>query len=703
MSQHIKPAKLVSLSTNAQSEQIKSAQIKQAVQEHRQQQEESALATSQSKDEVRLAQSQESSLPSQRPKSDVTEENTLTLHTYQGKVTLTESEVEGWFANTEKALRAETSQDKTGPVTQESNDRELGAKFLSRFGLKSAKDVIQFLNSPAGDTVKETIAAKWSEKEAIKAERAFEQREKEALRKRQLAYFLASMMMYKAAKAKELNRAYAEAGQKAIERSKENATGGTSYGASEASAAAHAAALSQQLAAYQNVIEVLEDQLKAKEAQEAAITSQITAIQQKYQALGHHVAQAHTHIAQALSNDLSHDKVIDAYDIRIQYIENQIKQKQLDQASFLKRSESPIAKDRMKYLDIAGVISKESHDLETLLSVLKARALLHRGSKGLTPISDEDRIEVIESNAAKLDDQIRTDLKVIHELLQDGDVKKEKQAMAMIQEHQGLVAEMVTLKDMIAVLKGEKRLVKKDGTETMSYKEAAYILSPGQRVVKDQHGKSYLLTGHQSLDNMTPHEKDKAHDKLRSLATIDKLLHHNEKIELGKKRQELKQVHKEIHDLRDQIQFMQQRKAEVNEALKALQHEPRPQPHISGPGMFSQTPKPVPSETWLQIERLLDKLKNNPKKEDVEKLRDLIPKDNSKLQNLITRFGKALNANAQIEMQRYLQTIEISAVSAYKPFVTSVTSPREQESEEFQSSKESVKFHPTPFKDPYSL
>ncbi|MFW2571456.1 hypothetical protein [Legionella sp. 29fVS95] len=695
MSEHIKPAKLVPLSTNAQSEQIKSAQMKQAVQEHRQQ-EESALTASQSKDGVRLTQSQESSLPSQRP-----EEDTLTLNTHQGKVTLTESEVEEWFANTEKALM--TSQDKTGPVTQQANDRELGAKFLSRFGLKSAKDVIQFLNSPAGDTVKETIAAKWSEKEAIKAERAFEQREKEALRKRRLAYFLAGVMMHKAAKAKELNRAYAEAGQKAIERSKENATGGTSYGASETSAAAHAAALSQQLAAYQNVIDALENQLTDKQAQEAAITSQIAAIQQKYQALGNHVAQAHTHIAQALSKDLSHDKVIDAYDIRIQYIENQLKQKQLDHASFLKRSESPVAKDRTKYLDIAGVISKESHDLETLLLVLKARALLHRGNKGLTPISDEDRIEVIESNAAKLDDKIHLDLKVIHELLQDGDIKKEQQAMAMIQEHQGLVAEMVTLKEMIAVLKGEKILVKKDGTETMSYKDAAYILSPGQRVVKDQHGKSYLLTGHQSLDNMTPNEKDKAHDKLRSVATIDKLLHHNEKLELGKKQQELKQVHKEIHDLRDQIQFMQQRKAEVNEALKALHHEPRPQPHVSGPGIFSPTPKPVPSETWLQIERLLDKLKNNPKKEDVEKLRDLIPKDNSKLQNLITRFGKALNANAQIEMQRYLQTIEMSAVSAYKPFVTSVTSPREQESEEFQSSKESVKFHPTPFKDPYSL
>ncbi|WP_019217347.1 hypothetical protein [Legionella tunisiensis] len=356
----------------------------------------------------------------------------------------------------------------------------------------------------------------------------------------------------------------------------------------------------------------------------------------------------------------------------------------------------------MKYLDIAGVISKESHDLETLLLVLKARALLHRGNKGSVPISDQDRIEFIESRAAQLDEKIHLDLGVIHELLKDGDVKKEQQAMAMIQEHQGLVAEMVTLKDMISVLKGEKRLVNKDGTETMSYKDAAYILSPGQRIVKDEHGKSYLLTGHQSLDLMTPYEKEKAHTNLRSIATMDNLLHHNEKLELKGKQQELKQVHQEIHDLQDQIQFMQQRKAEVHEALKVLHHDPRPQ-HVSSPGIFNPTPKPVPSETWLQIEYLLDRLKNNPNKEDAQKLRDLIPKDNSKLQNLINQFGRALNANSQIEMQSYLQTIEISAVSAYKPFVTSVTSPQKQKSEEFQSSSESVKFHPTPFKDPYNL
>ncbi|WP_019217345.1 hypothetical protein [Legionella tunisiensis] len=163
MSAPTKPTKLAPL-PNAKSEQIK-----QAVHDHRQQ-EESTLTTLPSKDEVSLTQS---------PKDDRAEEQVLTLQTPKGKVTLNESDVEKWFANTEKALRAETGQDKKGPVTQESNDRELGAKFLSRFGLKSAKDVIQFLNSPAGHTVKETIAEKWSEREAIKAERAFELREKE--------------------------------------------------------------------------------------------------------------------------------------------------------------------------------------------------------------------------------------------------------------------------------------------------------------------------------------------------------------------------------------------------------------------------------------------------------------------------------------------------------------------------------------------
>ncbi|WP_026069487.1 hypothetical protein [Legionella tunisiensis] len=130
-------------------------------------------------------------------------------------------------------------------------------------------------------------------------------------------------MMHKAAKAKELNRAYAEAGQQAIERSKEIATGG-SYSASETAASAYAASLNQQLAAYEHAIKALEGQLEVKTAHANTLASQIAAIQQKYQALGNHVTQAHTHIAQALSSDLSHDNVIDAYDIRIRHIETKL-------------------------------------------------------------------------------------------------------------------------------------------------------------------------------------------------------------------------------------------------------------------------------------------------------------------------------------------------------------------------------------------
>lgn len=695
MSAPIKPAKLEPLS-NVQSEQIKSAQMKQAVQEHRQQQEESALATSQSADEVGLTQSQESSLPSQPSKSDMAQEDTLTLETPKGKVTLTQSEVEEWFANTEKALRAETSQDKTGPVTQESNDRELGAKFLSRFGLKSAKDVIQFLNSPAGDTVKETIAAKWSEQEAIKAERAFEQREKEALRKRQLAYFLAGVMMHKAAKAKELNRAYAEAGQKAIERSKENATGGTSHGASETAAAAHAAALSQQLAAYENVIKVLENQLTAKQAQAAAITTQIAAIQQNYATLNSHVAQAHAHYAQAMAPNLSQAAVVNAIQMRMTHLQMQLAQKKLQENSLRFRS-----RQHPTLQVIQEQVAQESEDIIRQIEALRERHKLHLARTNLE-LSIEDRIAFIESNLGQLTNRLDNQLDEVARLLSTGKIEDELKAMAMKPEINGLYAEIATIRDMVDVLKGKKFLFDANGNKTDSYKDAVCILSPQQRLVKD-NGKFYILGPLQSLDSMSGHEKRQARNKFIEAQSMDKLLHYNEHKEIKGKKSELQKIDAEIHEISEQLQFMQQRKAEVNEALKALHHEPRPQHHFSGPGIFSPTPKPVPSETWLQIERLLDKLKNNPNKEDVQKLRDLIPKDNSKLQNLFSQFGKALNANAQVEMQRYLQTIEISAVSAYKPFVTSVTSPQEQESEEFQSSSESTKFHPTPFKDPYSL
>lgn len=666
MSSATKPAKLTELSSS-QIDPSKSDQLKQKIDQHR------PLETPQS--EVALTMSQEDTPPSKASKTE-SQVETLTLQTPKGKVTLTESQVEEWFANTEKALRAETSQEKTGPVTQESNDRELGAKFLSRFGLKSAKDVIQFLNSPAGGTVKETIAAQWSEREAIKAEQAFELREKEGLRKRQLAYFLAGAMMHKAAKAKELNRAYAEAGKKSIERSKENATGGTSHGTSEAAASAHAAyvaSLSQQLAAYENTIKALEGQLTVKTAARAAITAQIAAIQQHYATLNSHVAQAHAHYAQAMAPNLSQAAVINAIQFKRGHLQTQLAQKKL---------EENLLRSRGKH-HLVLLVAQESIDIEREIDALWEQRELHLATKNLE-LSLQDRIVFIESNVAKLTNKLEKQLTEIERLFSTGKVEDELKAMAMKSELQGLFSEIATLEDMVDVLKGKKFLFDANGNQTDSYTNAVCILSPQQRLVKD-NGKYYVIGPMQSLASMSDYDKHRAHEKFRETNTLDKLLHHNEKAEVKGKQSELQKIDAEIHELSEQIQFVQQKKEEVS-TLLVVAIKQGPQHHAPLPGIFNQTPKPVPSETWLQIERLMDKLKNGPTKEDVKKLHDLIPKDN---RTLLDKLKKALNAESPVEMQRYLQTIELSGVLAYKPSVIAITSPQVQKTSEFQESPES--------------
>ncbi len=76
------------------------------------------------------------------------------------------------------------------------------SKSLGRFGLKNAGDVIAFLNSPAGTTVKELIAEELAFIAAIENERRIEQQDAELRRRRLMAFLLLSLIASKEAKAK---------------------------------------------------------------------------------------------------------------------------------------------------------------------------------------------------------------------------------------------------------------------------------------------------------------------------------------------------------------------------------------------------------------------------------------------------------------------------------------------------------------------
>ena len=570
--------------------------------------------------------------------------------------------LEGWLANTEKELQAKTLKNKPGLLTQETkiaSDHELSAKFLGRFGLKSAQDVMVFLNSPAGATVKEMVAAQWSEQDAIQAEQAFERQEKEALRKRKLAYLVVGMAMHKAAKAKELKRAQAEAGQNAIERSKKSATNSGSYISSEANDLARATttALAQQHAAYARSIEAITEQLATAEAQRPVLESQMAVIQGKYQVFDTHLAEANAHVSLAMRANITKAQVIEAMKIRINYLNTQI-------------GENDLSLSRLAASHSKTKIAEENKELLHVLNGLRTRRKILKGSiNDDLPLSFEDRMAFIEGKISALHNQMLGQIVLISEL--GAITGREHEATAMIQEHQGLHTQLQNLMDRVAVLRKEKILFDQNFVETDSFEKAAYILSPGQRIVKDEYdGKHYLLRGTQRLDTMPESEKKKAHQDFQHAinngATLQKLVSNNKTTEITAKQKQLDKMQGEIDLLQTQLTVVKKEKA-------ALGKTPTNTPT---PAFMLSQPSPKPVQSTEQIEELLEKIKRKPCAKDIEKLRKIAPQ-NKAFQTLLNDIQPGIPPGATT-MNSLLRNMTLLGLSPYKPGISQLESPSEQ-------------------------
>lgn len=105
---------------------------------------------------------------------------------------LTVEQLTSWFATAERAGKQDTPTNAT--------DAELATQLLSRFGLRSALDVVAFLRSPAGDSVRAIIGEELAEMAAHDKLNTFLQRE--TLR---IVHLLLGLTYAKHAKAQSLN------------------------------------------------------------------------------------------------------------------------------------------------------------------------------------------------------------------------------------------------------------------------------------------------------------------------------------------------------------------------------------------------------------------------------------------------------------------------------------------------------------------
>lgn len=119
--------------------------------------------------------------------------STLQLQTHSGKqVELNAKQLSQWVQ------QQEIQQTKPGANTRKDFASSVT---LGRFGLQNAEDVINFLKSPAGETVKSEIGAELALIANIEEERRIELQEQQLFQRRLLAFIFLSLIAYREAKA----------------------------------------------------------------------------------------------------------------------------------------------------------------------------------------------------------------------------------------------------------------------------------------------------------------------------------------------------------------------------------------------------------------------------------------------------------------------------------------------------------------------
>ncbi|QDP72878.1 hypothetical protein FOG18_10055 [Legionella israelensis] len=105
----------------------------------------------------------------------------------------------------QEVLQLKTASKKQVQLSAEQLSNWTSTVTLGRFGLRNAEDVIKFLNSPAGETVKAEIGAELALIAAIQEERRIEIQDEQLFHRRLLAFLLLSLLAYREAKAQAVN------------------------------------------------------------------------------------------------------------------------------------------------------------------------------------------------------------------------------------------------------------------------------------------------------------------------------------------------------------------------------------------------------------------------------------------------------------------------------------------------------------------
>ncbi|KTD48840.1 Dot/Icm system substrate protein LidA [Legionella rubrilucens] len=508
----------------------------------------------------------------------------LTLKGNDGQdVNLTSTQLESWFAAIERdemENQANNGLTPNLPLQELQRDPYFATQFVGRYGIKTAKDVIAFLKSPAGDSVKIMIGEELAQVAALEEFKRQEYQTHEIRQHRLLAFLLLGLL-YREAHARHVVEANTQQAEARVQQGEANISQEQQRAREQ-----RTAALNQSLTSFNNTAAAIESRLSQKELELDSVQRELQAINPQEMALRYEIFDQHLSELdiQFQLPELDIDEQIASLETQKAALEAQLQAQAPETlASALVDPNAP-----PQGLD-SGNLREKIDQLSARIHALKQQKIAGANA----------HIPQIEDKIKALSDKLESQLDDIQQLIESG---KDEEARKILLEHNGLHLQIAGLKDMMGVLKGEKVLYKEDGQVAKSFDEAAFVLPMDKKVVK-RDDKFYLIGAKQDLSTMDEHDvlqaqKDfeRARPEISNLKLLVKHNHGLENERLQQVQDKSRSLHNDIMTLRNQLTQIQAARSEVVAEMQKLDPTMTPESLIR-PSIPTPTPtsKPVNS------------------------------------------------------------------------------------------------------------
>jgi effector protein LidA len=220
---------------------------------------------------------------------------------------------------------------------------------------------------------------------------------------------------------------------------------------------------------------------------------------------------------------------LDAYDQTSDALQDELDKKLAEAAKLEKQLEKELLKIKNK----TDVINYKYGTYTTHVTQIYAAVHGILPSTTISPEQLQGKIQALTSMLEKLTEKLQLDAKEITLFVDRGEIDK---ARSLMLNSNARNLEVGVLKDILAVIRGDKVLYNAQGQVTTKLKDAEFILPKNKKLVVD-NGKYYLLKADQKFEDLTVEEKaqgEKAFLRLQpEIMGVKQLIARNKKLEMG--------------------------------------------------------------------------------------------------------------------------------------------------------------------------